>query len=60
MKENRGRSSEGDEVEGLAEKKRPQDTNEVLEEEMPGVHIRLKPTKTKFDPLQFSPMLEKV
>ena len=60
MKEKRGRSTEGDEVEGPAQKKRPQGAKEVSEEERPGVQIRSKPAKTKFVPPEFSPMPEKV
>ena len=60
VEEKRGRSNEGDEIEGLAQKKRPQSAKEVLEEERPGVQTRSKPAKTKFVPPEFSPVLEKV
>ena len=60
VEEKRGRSSEGDEVEGPAQKKRPQGAKEMPEEDRPGVQTRSKPAKTKFVPPEFSPVLEKV
>ena len=43
VEEKRGRSTEGDKVEGPAQKKRPQGAKEVPEEERPGVQTRSKP-----------------
>ena len=60
MEEKRGRFSEGDEVEGPAQKKRPQGAKEVPKEERSSIQTRSKPAKTKFVPLEFSPMPEKV
>ena len=60
VEEKRGRSTESDEVEGPAQKKRPQGAKEVPEEEMPGVQIRSKPAKIKFFSPEFSPVPEKV
>ena len=60
MEEKRGRSIEGDEVEGPAQKKRPQGAKEVLEEERPGVQTCSKPAKTKFVSPDFSPVSEKI
>ena len=60
VEEIRGRSTEGDKVEGPAQKKRPQGAKEVPEEERPGVQICSKPAKTKFVPPEFSPVPEKV
>ena len=60
MEEKRGRSSKGDEVEGPAQKKRPQGAKEMPEEDRPGVQTRSKPAKTKFVPPEFSPVPEKV
>ena len=60
MEEKRGRSTEDDEVEGPAQKKRPQGAKEVPEEERPGIQTRSKPAKTKLVPLEFSLVLEKV
>ena len=59
VEEKRGRSTEGDEVEGPAQKKRPQGAKEVPEEERPGVQTRSKPAKTKFVPPEFSLVPEK-
>ena len=60
MEEKKGRSSEGDEVEGPAQKKRPQGAKEMPEEDRPGVQTRSKPAKTKFVPPDFLPVPEKV
>ena len=60
MKEKRGIFSESDEVKGPTQKKRPQGTKEVPEEERSDLHTRSKPTKTKFVPLEFSPVPKKV
>ena len=60
MEEKRNRSSEGDEVEGSTQKKRPQGAKEVPKKKRPGIHTRSKPAKTKFVPSGFSPVPEKV
>lgn len=60
VEEKRGRSNEGDEVEGPAQKKRPQGAKEVIDEEMPGVQTRSKPAKAKFVHPEYSPLPEKV
>ena len=60
MEEKRGRSTEGDKVEGPTQKKRPQGAKEVPEEKRPGVQTRSKPAKTKFVSPEFSPVPEKV
>ena len=60
VEEKRGRSSEGDEVEGPAQKKRPQSAKEMPEEKRLGVQTCSKPAKTKFVPPEFSPVPEKV
>lgn len=60
VEEKRGRSNEADEVEGPAQKKRPQGAKEVTEEERPGAQTRSKPVKAKFVHPEFSPLPEKV
>lgn len=60
VEEKRGRSNEGDEVEGPAQKKRPQGAKEVAEEERPSVNTRSKPLKAKIVHPEFSPLPDKV
>ena len=60
VEDQRGRSSEGDEIDGRAQKKRPQGAKEVPEKDKPGVQTCSKNAKTQFVPPKFSPVPEKV